>query len=78
MFTDICKSTNLVEAIGDDAWEDLLRWHDQTLRALFVEHSGEEVDSSRWPRLADYAKRMHARPSFKRLIEEEESGFAAM
>jgi len=43
MFTDICKSTNLVEAIGDDAWEDLLRWHDQTLRALFVEHSGEEV-----------------------------------
>jgi class 3 adenylate cyclase len=43
MFTDICKSTNLVEAIGDEAWEDLLRWHDQTLRSLFAEHSGEEI-----------------------------------
>ena len=44
MFTDIVKSTNLVEAIGDDAWLDLLRWHDQTLRALFADHAGEEVD----------------------------------
>jgi class 3 adenylate cyclase len=43
MFTDIVKSTNLVEAIGDDAWEDLLHWHDQTLRSLFDEHEGEEV-----------------------------------
>ncbi len=43
MFTDIVKSTQLVEAIGDDAWEDLLRWHDQALRSLFAEHDGEEV-----------------------------------
>jgi class 3 adenylate cyclase len=43
MFTDIVKSTALIEAIGDDAWEDLLRWHDQTLRALFSAHGGEEV-----------------------------------
>ncbi|MCH8814253.1 MAG: hypothetical protein IH957_04020 [Chloroflexi bacterium] len=43
MFTDICKSTNLVEALGDEAWEDLLHWHDQTLRLLFVEHQGEEI-----------------------------------
>jgi class 3 adenylate cyclase len=43
MFTDIVRSTNLVEAIGDEAWEDLLRWHDQTLRSLFGEHEGEEV-----------------------------------
>jgi class 3 adenylate cyclase len=43
MFTDIVKSTNLVEAIGDEAWEDLLHWHDQTLRSLFGEHEGEEV-----------------------------------
>ncbi len=43
MFTDIVKSTNLVEAIGDEAWEDLLHWHDQTLRSLFGEHVGEEV-----------------------------------
>jgi class 3 adenylate cyclase len=44
MFTDIVKSTNLVEAIGDEAWLDLLRWHDQTLRALFADNGGEEVD----------------------------------
>lgn len=44
MFTDIVKSTNLIEAIGDDAWGDLLRWHDQILRTLFVGHDGEEVD----------------------------------
>lgn len=43
MFTDIVKSTNLVEALGDEAWEALLRWHDETLRALFASHKGEEV-----------------------------------
>ncbi len=43
MFTDIVKSTNLVEAIGDEAWEALLRWHDQTMRSLLAAHQGEEV-----------------------------------
>ena len=43
MFTDIVGSTALVDAIGDDAWETLLRWHDETLRALFRAHDGEEV-----------------------------------
>lgn len=43
MFTDIVKSTDLLNAIGDDAWNDLLAWHDQTLRVLFVEYAGEEV-----------------------------------
>jgi class 3 adenylate cyclase len=43
MFTDIVKSTNLVEAIGDEAWDALLRWHDQALRSLFVAHHGQEV-----------------------------------
>jgi len=44
MFTDMVKSTPLVEAIGDQAWQDVLRWHDQTLRMLFARHSGEEID----------------------------------
>jgi class 3 adenylate cyclase len=43
MFTDIVKSTNLVEAIGDEAWEDLLHWHDETLRSLFAENGGDEI-----------------------------------
>jgi len=44
LFTDIVKSTDLVEAIGDDAWMDVVRWHDETLRSLFAGHRGEEVD----------------------------------
>jgi class 3 adenylate cyclase len=43
MFTDIVKSTNLLEAMGDEAWEALLRWHDEALRSLFAAHRGEEV-----------------------------------
>jgi class 3 adenylate cyclase len=43
MFTDIVKSTDLLNAIGDEAWNDLLAWHDVTLRGLFAEYSGEEV-----------------------------------
>ncbi|MFA7250136.1 MAG: ferredoxin [Dehalococcoidia bacterium] len=46
MFTDIVKSTNLVEALGDEAWETLLHWHDEMLRGLFVAHRGEEVVST--------------------------------
>jgi class 3 adenylate cyclase len=41
MFTDIVKSTDLIGAIGDEAWESLLAWHDQTLRSLFASHGGE-------------------------------------
>jgi class 3 adenylate cyclase len=44
MFTDIVRSTNLVEAIGDEAWGDLVAWHDKALRSLFTAHGGEEVD----------------------------------
>jgi class 3 adenylate cyclase len=44
MFTDIVKSTPLLEAIGDDAWTHLLRWHDETIRSLLREHHGEEID----------------------------------
>jgi class 3 adenylate cyclase len=43
MFTDIVGSTNLLELLGDDAWHDLLRWHDETLRGLFAAFEGEEV-----------------------------------
>ena len=43
MFTDIVGSTNLLGAIGDEAWQSLLSWHDQTLRALFAANRGEEI-----------------------------------
>ncbi len=43
MFTDIVTSTDLVGVIGDEAWSELLRWHDRELRSAFAEHRGEEV-----------------------------------
>src|SRR5438552_4877129 len=46
MFTDMVGSTQLVAALGDEAWEVLLRWHDETLRALFAAHQGEEIDTT--------------------------------
>jgi class 3 adenylate cyclase len=33
----------LVEAIGDEAWHDLLHWHDDALRRCFASNMGEEV-----------------------------------
>ena len=46
MFTDIERSTNLVEVLGDEVWQGVLRWHDEALRELFAQHKGEEVSST--------------------------------
>ena len=43
MFTDIVTSTDLVELIGDEAWNELLDWHDRELRASIAQQRGEEV-----------------------------------
>jgi class 3 adenylate cyclase len=43
MFTDIVRSTNLVEALGDEAWGHLIRWHDEMLRSLVAAYRGEVV-----------------------------------
>jgi class 3 adenylate cyclase len=44
LVTDIVGSTSLIEAIGDEAWHDLRRWHYQALRSSFAEKGGEEID----------------------------------
>ena len=46
MFTDIVGSTSLAEALGDQAWERLLRWHDDVLRGLVASGGGEIVNST--------------------------------
>ena len=46
MFTDIVGSTNLAELLGNESWERLLRWHDDTLRALVAKTGGEVVNST--------------------------------
>jgi class 3 adenylate cyclase len=46
MFTDIVGSTNLVVALGDEAWETMLGWHNTTLREVFTAHGGEEISTT--------------------------------
>jgi len=36
-----------------------------------LRHAGVRVDPKRWPKLAAYVERIHGRPSFKSLIDEE-------
>jgi len=43
-----------------------------------LRHAGFGVDAQRWPKLAKYVAGIHARPSFKALIEEEAAGLPPM
>jgi len=43
MFTDIVGSTDLIGTIGDEAWKDVVHWHDETLRTVIGSHRGEVV-----------------------------------
>ena len=42
-----------------------------------LRHAGFGVDAQRWPKLAAHISAVHARPSFKALIEEEAPQFAS-
>ncbi len=46
MFTDVESSTQLAERLGDVAWAQRLRWHDETLRSLIANAGGETVNST--------------------------------
>jgi class 3 adenylate cyclase len=46
MFTDIVTSTDLVGVIGDEAWNELLGWHDRELRSAVAQHRGQVVNST--------------------------------
>jgi glutathione S-transferase len=65
--------------IGDREW--LVGAHfsiaDLAMASPFVNyaHAGEKPDAKRWPRLTAYLERVHARPSYKALIEEEGQSF---
>ncbi len=37
-------------------------------------HGKEKIDNRRWPKVAAYVERIHSRPSYKPIIEEEMSG----
>lgn len=44
LFTDIVKSTELLDTMDDRQWATILRRHDDTLRAIFRDHAGQVVD----------------------------------
>ena len=44
LFTDIVKSTELLATIEDRHWANVLRRHDDTLRAIFSDYDGQVVD----------------------------------
>lgn len=46
MFTDVVGSTALIGVIGDEAWQELIEWHNRMLRQKFVSYEGDEVDSA--------------------------------
>jgi class 3 adenylate cyclase len=46
MFTDIVGSTSLAEALGDQAWEAVLRNHDDLIRTMVAAARGEVVNST--------------------------------
>jgi glutathione S-transferase len=41
-------------------------------------HAGFKVPEHRWPKLAGFIERVHARPTFKALIDEEQQLFGAL
>lgn len=55
---------------------DRLTVADIAMASQFVnlQHGGESVDASRWPKMAAYVERMHQRPAFHHQIEKE-TGF---
>jgi class 3 adenylate cyclase len=46
LFTDIVGSTRLAEVLGNQAWERLLGWHDEMLRAEVARQGGRIVHST--------------------------------
>lgn len=72
----------LERQIGDEAWlvDGRFTVADVAVASQFVNffHGRGEIDAGRWPKLAAYVERVHARPSFKGLIEEERRAAAAM
>ncbi len=81
MFTDIVTSTDLISLIGDAAWENLLHWHDRTLREAISKHGGAEVRHTGdgfFATFEDARSAIDCAVSIQRLLEahRREHGFA--
>ena len=72
MFTDIVGSTSLAEALGDQAWEAVLRKHDDMLRdrVAAARRGGRQLDRRR------VLRRLRWRPRCHRLRDRHPAGVA--
>jgi glutathione S-transferase len=74
--------TYLEEQIGDNEYLVGNRFSlaDIATASPFVnyQHGGGGIDRAKYPRLANYVERIHARPSFKGFIAEEQAALAKM
>jgi class 3 adenylate cyclase len=43
VFTDIVDSTKLIEALGEEKWQKLLKWHDKLLRERIEDAGGDVI-----------------------------------
>ena len=46
LFTDIVKSTERLQQLGDAAWKHVAALHDQTVRMLLETHRGKEIETA--------------------------------
>jgi class 3 adenylate cyclase len=81
VFTDIVDSTRLAEAMGDEAWSRIVRWHDQVVGAIVAEHGGEEIKATGdgfFLAFADPGAAIDAMVAIQRRLAEsgEQHGFA--
>lgn len=46
VFTDIVDSTRLAEALGDEPWRVVMRWHDLAVQSIVAQHGGEVIKTT--------------------------------
>jgi class 3 adenylate cyclase len=81
VFTDIVDSTRLAEALGDEAWARLVRWHDSVVRSVVAEQGGEEIKATGdgfFLAFADAGSALDAAVAIQRRLRDqgEKHGFA--
>ncbi|HEY7003106.1 MAG TPA: adenylate/guanylate cyclase domain-containing protein [Gaiellaceae bacterium] len=74
VFTDIVGSTELASTLEDRHWSNVLRRHDDTLRAIFSDHGGQVVDHTGdgfFAAFEDPAEALQATVAIQRAISQE-------
>ena len=74
LFTDIVKSTDLLSTVEDRHWANVLRRHDDTLRAIFGDFGGQVVDHTGdgfFVAFDDVASAVQAAIAVQRAVDQE-------